>query len=382
MKKYDIIVGIPTYNEADNIGFVVKQVDKGLRKYYSDKRALIVDCDGKSTDRTKPVFLNTETFSEKKFIETSSERSGKGNVFRILFRLVKKIKPEATMVVDADLRSIEPEWVRLLIGPVLKGYDYVTPTYVRERYDGTITNHITYPVVYGLLGRNIRQPIAGDFAFSTRLANYWLKQKWMKETGKYGIDIFMTTNAIFGNFRICQASLGHKIHKSSEPNLSEMFLQVVTTLFDSVLNHRDKWVRNSKRREEKVFGIKTLPEPRKLKPNPENILQTTLNDYQKDKLRKYLSEKTFERVNSMFFHRDINIDKELWTRIVYDLMYSYYKTRNKREVVMSMHSLYFARIYTFFKKIPEYTTEEVESEIREQAEYFRRMKTLLAKRIN
>ncbi|NIO20418.1 MAG: glycosyltransferase [Candidatus Aenigmarchaeota archaeon] len=382
MDKVDIIVGIPTYNEADNVSFVVKQVDRGLKKYYPGKKALIVDCDGKSRDRTKPVFLNTKTTAEKKFIETTSERSGKGNVFRMLFKLVRSLRPEATMVVDADLKSIKPEWLRLLVGPVLKGYDYVTPIYVRERYDGTITNHITYPVVYGLLGRNIRQPIAGDFAFSTRLANYWLKHRWTEEIGKYGIDIFMTTHAILGKFKICQASLGHKVHKSSEPKLSEMFLQVVTSLFDNVLKNKDKWPKNSRVREEKIFGIKTLPEPRKLKPDPENILQTTVTEYKKEKLKSYLSKEVFEKVNSMFFEREVDIDKELWASIIYDLMYAYHKGRRKRDIVMSMRSLYFGRIYTFFKKIPEYTTEEVEAEIRAQAECFRKKRKSFFKRIN
>lgn len=381
MREFDIVVGIPTYNEADNVSFVVKQVDRGLRKYYPEKRALIVDCDGKSTDMTKPVFLNTETFSEKKFIETTERKSGKGNVFRKLFKLVKRIKPEATMVVDADLKSIEPEWARLLLGPIFNGYDFVAPIYVRERYDGTITNHIAYPLVYGLLGRDIRQPIAGDFAFSTRLAEHWLKCKWTRETGRYGIDIFMTTNAIFGNFKICQASLGHKIHKSSEPKLSEMFLQVVKTLFDNVLKNRDKWSKNSSG-EEKVFGIKTLPEPRMLKPNPENILQIAINEYKKDKLKRYLSKDVFEKVNSMFFRRNIDIGEKLWAQVIYDFMYAYYKGKNKMDIVMTMRPLYFARVYTFFKKIPEYTTEEVEAEIRKQAEYFRKLKASFIKRFN
>lgn len=380
MDRVDIIVGIPTYNEADNIAFVVKQVDRGLRKYYPDKKALIIDCDGKSRDRTRPVFLNTETRSEKKFIETTSEKSGKGNVFRMLFKMVRSLKPEATMVVDADLKSINPEWVRLLAGPVLKGYDYVTPVYVRERYDGTITNHIAYPLVYGLLGRDIRQPIAGDFAFSTKLASYWLKQRWTKETGKYGIDIFMTTHAIFGGFRISQASLGHKIHKSSEPKLSEMFLQVVRTLFENVLDNKKRWTGVSKIEREKIFGVKTLPEPRKLKPDPESIIQTAFTEYRKEKLKEYLSKKTFERINSMFFQREINLDEKLWARAIYDLMCSY-SSRKRMDVIESMRSLYFARVYTFFKRVHEYTTEEVESEIRKQAKCFRRMRKYFIKRV-
>jgi len=379
MDRYDIIVGIPSYNEADSIGFVVEQVEKGLRKFYPDKKSLIVCCDGNSKDMTKSVFLNTETVSEKRFLVTKAR--GKGNGLKMLFRLAVRSKALANLTVDADLKSIEPEWVRLLAGPVLQGYDYVTPVYVRERYDGTITNHITYPLIYGLLGRDIRQPIAGDFAFSTRLADFWLKQKWNKETGMYGIDIFMTTQAVLGGFRICQAGLGRKIHKLSDPKLNEMFLHVVRSVFDSVLNNRGKWANNSSFGEEKIFGIKTLPEPRNMKPDPERILQTAISEYRKDKLKKYLSRETFEIINRMFFERNINMDEKLWAQTVYDLMHSYMSSRKKMDVIKSMRSLYFARLYTFFKRIPEYTTEEVESEIKDQAKCFRKMREDFIRRI-
>jgi glycosyltransferase involved in cell wall biosynthesis len=381
MEKTGIIVGIPTYNEEENVGFVVKQVDRGLRKHFPGKTSLIIGCDGKSTDRTKETFMETETFSEKKFVQTTERKSGKGNVFRLLFKLVRDLKPEATVVVDADLKSINPGWIRLLAGPVLRGYDHVTPVYVRERYDGTITNHIVYPIVYGLLGRNVRQPIAGDFAFSTRLAEYWLKQKWGREAGKYGIDIFMTTHAIFGGFRTCQASLSRKIHRSSAPRLSEMFLQVVKTLFDNVMNNSERWVNNPGFEEEKMFGVKTLPEPMKTKPDPENILNIAMTEYHKENVKNHLNMENFEKVNSMFFERNINIDPDLWSRIVYDLIYSYLSGNDKDEIVRSMRSLYFARVYTFFKEIPEYTTEEVESEIRKQAGCFRNNREYLINRL-
>src|SRR3990167_7644740 len=52
-----IIVIIPTLNEADSIAFVTKTIDKGLRKISGNPRALIVNSDGGSTDKTYDVFL-------------------------------------------------------------------------------------------------------------------------------------------------------------------------------------------------------------------------------------------------------------------------------------------------------------------------------------
>ena len=52
---------------------------------------------------------------------------------------------------------------RAAAGPILKGgYDFVALLYARYKYDGTITNTVTYPLTRALYGHRIRQPI-GDF---------------------------------------------------------------------------------------------------------------------------------------------------------------------------------------------------------------------------
>ena len=42
----EIIVGIPSYNNADTIGHVVRAAQEGLQKYFPARRALIVNSDG------------------------------------------------------------------------------------------------------------------------------------------------------------------------------------------------------------------------------------------------------------------------------------------------------------------------------------------------
>ena len=42
----------------------------------------------------------------------------------------------------------------------------MAPLYARYKYDGTITNTVTYPLTRALYGHRIRQPIGGDFGVS------------------------------------------------------------------------------------------------------------------------------------------------------------------------------------------------------------------------
>jgi len=162
-----------------------------------------------------------------------------------LFEVARELKVKAMVMVDSDLRSIVPEWVELLAGPILKGgYDFVAPLYARHKYDGTITNNLAYPLTRALYGVGVRQPIGGDFGFSGALARSYLeKDVWLTDVARFGIDVFMTTTAINEGYPVCQANLGAKVHDPKDPaaSLGLMFMQVVGTLFRMMGLYEARW---------------------------------------------------------------------------------------------------------------------------------------------
>ena len=240
-KKAEIVVGIPSYNEADSIAFVVKQIDEGLNKYFSKKSAIIINVDNNSQDGTKEVFLGTKTATQKVYLSTREGIRGKGNNFYNLFNFIKERGSKINIVVDADLKSIGPEWIKKLAMPIKRGYDFVTPFYTRNKRDALITNHFCYPLVYGLLGWDIAQPIGGDFAFSLEMVRHWLSKKWPANVYQFGIDIFMTTEAIMNDFKVCQVDLGRKAHKPSQLKLQSMFVEVAMALFNQLIVYKRFW---------------------------------------------------------------------------------------------------------------------------------------------
>ena len=164
----DIVVGLASFNEADSIDYPTQQASLGLKKYYGDQTSCILNCDNHSPDDTESVFLGTETDVPKIYVTTPPDTPGKGYNFENMFRKVLELDAEVLVCLDADLLSVTPEWVKYFTDPIMAGYDMVNPIYSRHKYDGTITNSICYPLVYGLFCRNVRQPIGGDFAISRR----------------------------------------------------------------------------------------------------------------------------------------------------------------------------------------------------------------------
>lgn len=378
----DIVVGIPSCNEADNIAFVVKQTIEGLRKYFPDFLSVIINVDNNSPDGTKIAFMNAPIGVPKIYISTPPGVKGKGNNFYNLFNEMVRLNAKAAVVVDADLRSITPEWIRELVTPILNGYDYATPLYSRNEYDGTITNNICYPLIYGLLGKDIRQPIGGDFAFSIDLAKYYLNQKWTKTTQQYGIDIFMTLNAILGGFECCQVGLGVKFHKPSSPKLGPMFSQVVGTLFHTLMTNKDKWLGSLNMNKLPLFGKTNLERPQSLSVDYKGMKSTALYEFKINRvmLENALNPKVFERVSQMYADGKLNIGIDLWTKIVYNLLHAYDTTDYNSQLIEAMKSLYFGRVLTFIKQTLDKDHEESEYMIKNQAKHFLKYRSLLTQK--
>ncbi|HOW54387.1 MAG TPA: glycosyltransferase [Syntrophorhabdaceae bacterium] len=397
----DILVGIPSYNNARTIGHVVKAVQAGFAKYFPDKRTVLVNSDGGSTDGTMDVvqattiddfssiLLSHRVASFSKIATPYHGIPGKGSAFRTVFEIARALGVKACAVVDSDLRSITPEWIELLIKPVVNdGYDYVSPLYHRHKYDGTITNSIVYPLTRSLYGKIVRQPIGGDFGFSGKLAQFYLtKDVWETDVARYGIDIWMTTTAIANGFSVCQSFLGAKIHDAKDPgaDLSAMLFQVVAATFGLMEEYVSMWKKVSETKKVPVFGFhyevglepvsvniqrmidKFTLGTRELVPIWENILSgDTLG---------------FLRKLSQASQKKFRMPDEIWADIVYSFaLAAHSKIINQEHLLKSLTPLYIGRTASFVIEAWESNAPEVEEKIEHLCRVYEQLKPSFANR--
>src|SRR3970282_760015 len=136
--------------------------------------------------------------------------------------------------------------------------------YSRYKYDGTITNTVTYPLTRALYGHRIRQPIGGGFGGSGDLVRHYLAaEDWPDDISKFGIDIWMTTTALAGGFAICQARLGSKVHdpKDHGSDLGQMFRQVGGTILRLAVRYADHWEGIRGSHDVPAYGFERLADP-------------------------------------------------------------------------------------------------------------------------
>jgi glucosylglycerate synthase len=440
--RADIMVGIPSFKNAATIGYVVRAAQAGLVQYFPDLRPVLVNADAGSPDGTARVVVETEPpdYVEQILLVRPKNRlarvsltypeidgvGGKGAALRTVFEIAAALEVEALVVVDSDLRSILPEWVELLAGPILKGgYDYVAPLYARYKYDGTITNTVTYPLTRALYGNRIRQPIGGDFGVSGDLVRHYLAQDdWTEDVSRFGIDIWMTTTALTGGFAVCQARLGAKVHDPKDPgaDLGPMFRQVVGTILRLARDHADAWLPIHGSHDVPAYGFERIMDPPPLEVNTLRLLSEfhagalTMADTWAAMLAPAshrtvmtLAGEAGELAAAVQHRLGIAGDGEgvgggdsrtstaalaealatfhfpddIWARIVYDLVVAARPPDAPVErYVAALVPIYFGRVGSFIIENRTQTTEQAEERVERQAREFELLKPYLVTRWN
>lgn len=394
--RADVLVGIPSFNNERTIGHVVRAVVAGLAKHFPGRRAVLVNSDGGSTDRTREIVERTETGPLEEILVDAAPAAadrlvalyegvpGKGSALRTIFRIAAELQASACCVVDSDLRSITPEWVQLLLAPVLRyGYEFVSPLYSRHRYDGTITNTIVYPLTRALYGKRIRQPIGGDFGFSGGLAGRFLDyDRWDGPVARYGIDIFMTTTALAEGRRPCQAFLGAKLHDPKDPggDLQPMMVEVVSTLFELMERHEKIWEGVTGSEEVPRFGFSYAVG---LDPVPVKVdrLSAIFRQAAQDLSsiwEGFLSSGSIAAVREAAAAPEPSFADDVWARILFEAAAGWRARQFPREtLIRSLVPLYLGKVASFVAETRDGTDEQAEERLGALAAVFERDKDVL-----
>jgi glucosylglycerate synthase len=368
--KADLLVGIPSFKNESTIGHVAQAVAEGIARHFPGMRGVLMDSDGGSPDGTRQVISDMPVPANiEKVVLTYQGLPGKGSAFRAIFEVARELGVKACAVVDSDLRSITPDWIRLLLGPVVnEGFGYVAPYYIRYKYDGTITNSIAFPLTRALYGVSVRQPIGGDFGFSSGLLQHYLSRDvWGSDIARFGIDIWMTTTAINEGFRVGQAQLGAKIHDAKDPaaSLGPMFRQVVGTLFGMMRQYERNWLQVSSATQAPLLGESIDLEPEPIQVTVSAMIEKFKSAYRSemDYWSGFLSEDSLSGLREVDSRAEsgYSFPIDLWVRVVYDFAVAYNAGHlDPDRVVDSLTGIYYGRTASFCLETAEMSSAEVE----------------------
>ena len=398
----DVLVGVPTYNNAATVGQVVQTIRAGLLKYFPRERAVIVNADGGSRDQTcelvRGASINdmqhsTDLNALRTLHSISAEYSGgpaTGTALRTILASAELLRVSACAVVSPESTTIEPEWIERLLRPVYQGnFDFVTPLYRRHKFDGLLMRNLVYPMTRAFYGKQVREPYAAEFSFSGPLASHFLGQEiWTQEVGQTGTEIALTISAITGNFRLAQSFLGVKPHVDARAaDLVAAMRQTVGALFWSLEPNYSLWSAKSDSQAIPTLGGEQEVTLEPLRVNRKRLFGMFRSGVVELEpvLKSILSPPTLSELQriSALGEDDFIFGDELWARTVYEFAASYHKADISRDhIVQALAPLYRGRAFTFLVENREASGGQVEQNVEDFCMTCERLKPSLVEMWN
>lgn len=118
--KPTITIGIPAYNEEENIGQLIKSILDQNQKKYSLKEIIIVS--DKSSDSTDKIIHSID--DERVKLVVNNERSG---VALTQNTILNKFLGDILVIVNADIAIKDKNFLEKMILPIREGVDLVSP---------------------------------------------------------------------------------------------------------------------------------------------------------------------------------------------------------------------------------------------------------------
>jgi hypothetical protein len=395
--EVDLLVGLPTYNNAKTIGSIVGTIRSGILRDFPRERAVIINADGGSRDGTPGLVTgisiddlrptaNLNALRTLHSISTTyTNGTGSGVALRTILAAAELLRAKACIVMSPESAKIEPEWISRLLRPIFRdGFDLVLPTYRRHKFDGLLMTNLLYPMVRALYGLRIREPYVTEFGFSNRLGSQFLAQNgWHNGKGGVGLELRFTLAAISGRYRISQSFLGEKEHTERRAaDLVPTLRQTVGALFSALESDFPIW--------STVAGSKQVPTT-----GPEQELLEGPMRVNRKRLREMFStgvaelESVFQAILSpstvgelqriaRLGEEEFRYSEELWVKTLYEFAAAYQRSViNRDHIIQALAPLFRGRVFTFLMENRNASANEIENNIESLCLEFERLKPYL-----
>jgi hypothetical protein len=393
----DILVGLPTHNNAKSVGSIVQTIRNGILGTFPRERVVIINADGGSRDGTRELITSLSindmrpvsgVYALRTLHVISTEYAStphSGVALRTILSAAELLRTKACVVISPESEGLTSEWISSLIRPVYyEHFDLVAPTYQRHKFDGLLTTNLLYPMVRALYGARIREAYMSEFGFSGRLASQFLGQnQWKDGTVENGTELRLMLAAVTGGFRICQAFLGKKDPvERRAADLVPTLRQSVGVLFSALESDFAVWSGVSGSQELPTNGKDQdlLLEP--LRVNRKRLREMFVKGVAEleSVFQSILAPSTLAELNRIaaLKEEDFNYPAELWVKTIYEFAAAHRKSViNRDHIIQALAPLFRGRVFTFIVENRNGSANDVANNIEGLCLEFERLKPYL-----
>jgi glucosylglycerate synthase len=395
--EVDILIGLPTHNNAKTIGAVVQSIQSGILRWFPRERAVIINPDGGSRDGTTELVTGISIDDQRPVANLHALRTlhsittryanspSHTQALRTILAAGELLRAKACIVMSPEATSLDGEWIAKLIRPIRQdNFDLVTPTYRRHKFEGLLITNLLYPMIRALYGLRIREPYAQDFGFSGRFGSDFLAHSaWDDGVEDGGAEMRLTLAAVTSRQRICQSFLGTKDHvERRAADLVPALRQTVGPMFSALESTFSVW--------RSVTSSETIPT---IGAEHESLLDPVRVN--RKRLREMFSTGVaeLETVFNSILSRDtiaelqriarleegnFSYPAELWVKTVYEFAASYQRSVISRDhIIQALAPLFRGRALTFIMENRNGSANDIENNIESLCLEFERLKPYL-----
>jgi len=392
--QVDILVGLPTLNNATTIIDVVRAIHLCFTRDFPRLRTVMINSDGGSTDGT-PELIRGASFTDEDVVQTShSLRTlhrvvapyhglpGKHTALRTVLAAGELAQAKAVVVIDPQGPATTADRVTELIGPVVRSdVEFLAPRYRRHPRDGVLITQLVRPMVRTLYGVGLDEPLGAEFACSGRFASHCLEQDiWNHEAVRFAIDLWLRTEAVAERFSIGQIWRPATTAVGAGTTLREAVHQVVLSLIESLRAHEPFWLKSTGIAELHTWGTDPMAVPEAATWDFQALAEQARHDIGEIKalLEEVLEPDVVARVMDGGAGAAVPLEDELWVRIVYTFAAATRRGRTGIDQLADMFApLYMWRASAFMSHTARESPAVVQARLNSLCETFQRLKPVL-----
>ncbi len=244
--RLDVLAGVPTFNEVQQIGHLLQVVGEGLRQSYPGLKTAVMVADGGSTDGTREAAEAVGLpAGVEKIVATYDGPAGTGRAWQTVLGAAVALEARACLLVGSGPEAVADGALGKLGQPVLEHHvDLASPLYVTHPCHDPLNDLLAYPLTRALYGVDLRRPLGGDIALSPALVRrLFVETDWTPEALGLAAGVWVSTVALAEGYGVTQVWLGTwtGLRDRRRASLKTAFRQTVATMFRLMDTYSGRW---------------------------------------------------------------------------------------------------------------------------------------------
>jgi hypothetical protein len=399
--EVDILIGVPTYNNASTVGQVVQSLEQALVRSFARDRVVIINADGGSRDGTPDVLMTDPSVREhsahglvhlRTVHRITTRYSGHpsfASALRTILAAAELLSAKACAILSPASSAIDPAWIENLIRPAYReNFHYVAPLYRRHKYDGLLIRDVLYPVARAAYGARVREMHAQEFGLSGELVTHCLNRDvWQYDAVRLGAATWIAVEAVAAGYKVCQSYLGPKGRTELETasDVVSVIRQTVGTMFWCLDANPAAWTERTGSESVPTFGSDHDLTEEPVRANRKRLLDLFRAGVGElsPMLAQILCPQTLAAIQgaAALEDGDFRLDSDVWVEVLYDFAAAYHHSViNRDHLLQAFAPLYRGRVCSLLKQYQHSSADQIEQSTEQLCLEFERRKPHLLER--